>query len=330
MAAVNVHFILTSRLIFLLTEIGALPVLRICVSVCRDLVIGTRLTAVATESLQREGGINLSDKNHWAPHSTKEYRAHRPCPDLRLPLYVVEIHWIENCIDNRKFYRWSKSTKMASTPIVTQPLFNKQSPKWRWIVFDIPRLRNQSNRTKSTIWLLILTHFIPSKCRWTGGQRTAVAFSRGIAFIPAWRFPFGPPVHRLWRYKVSCDRTFECCGAAYLCKANEKELFVCESHSWQPAFGFVVFYPGLISLETESEASVSRLVKRINEVIRNSSLFLGGPTRSHFVGVSHFGQHRENTLFLPCGHLDFQSAVTARNDEFKGSLIARIHALAKT
>ena len=30
--------------------------------------------------------------------------------------------------------------------------------------------------------------------------------------------------------------------------------------------------------------------------------------------------------FLPCGHLDFMSAVTAQNDEFKAVLIARIHA----
>ena len=30
--------------------------------------------------------------------------------------------------------------------------------------------------------------------------------------------------------------------------------------------------------------------------------------------------------FLPCGHLDFQSAVTAQNDKFEGSLIARIYA----
>ena len=29
--------------------------------------------------------------------------------------------------------------------------------------------------------------------------------------------------------------------------------------------------------------------------------------------------------FLACGHLDFESAVTAQNDEFKEVLIARIH-----
>ena len=31
-------------------------------------------------------------------------------------------------------------------------------------------------------------------------------------------------------------------------------------------------------------------------------------------------------VFLPCGHLDFESAVTAQNDEFRAVLIARIHA----
>ena len=30
--------------------------------------------------------------------------------------------------------------------------------------------------------------------------------------------------------------------------------------------------------------------------------------------------------FLPCGYLDFESAVTAKIDEFKAVLIARIHA----
>ena len=35
---------------------------------------------------------------------------------------------------------------------------------------------------------------------------------------------------------------------------------------------------------------------------------------------------RVNTAFLPSGHLDLESAVTAQDDEFKDSLIARIHA----
>ena len=30
--------------------------------------------------------------------------------------------------------------------------------------------------------------------------------------------------------------------------------------------------------------------------------------------------------FLPCGHLDFESAATAQNDEFKAVFIARAHA----
>ena len=33
-----------------------------------------------------------------------------------------------------------------------------------------------------------------------------------------------------------------------------------------------------------------------------------------------------NCAFLPCGHLDFESAVTAQNDEFKAVLTAPIHA----
>ena len=33
--------------------------------------------------------------------------------------------------------------------------------------------------------------------------------------------------------------------------------------------------------------------------------------------------------FLPCGHLDFESAVKAQNDEFKGVFIACIFTLVK-
>ena len=37
-------------------------------------------------------------------------------------------------------------------------------------------------------------------------------------------------------------------------------------------------------------------------------------------------RHRGNTLFLPCGHFDFESAITAQNDVFKAVFIlARIH-----
>ena len=32
------------------------------------------------------------------------------------------------------------------------------------------------------------------------------------------------------------------------------------------------------------------------------------------------------TALLPCGHLDFESAVTAQNNEFKAVFVARIHA----
>ena len=37
-------------------------------------------------------------------------------------------------------------------------------------------------------------------------------------------------------------------------------------------------------------------------------------------------QHRGNTLFCCAVNLDFESAVTAKDDEFKAVLIARIHA----
>ena len=36
-------------------------------------------------------------------------------------------------------------------------------------------------------------------------------------------------------------------------------------------------------------------------------------------GRSQRNRHRGNAPFLPCGHLDFESAVTAQNDEFKVS-----------
>ena len=36
-------------------------------------------------------------------------------------------------------------------------------------------------------------------------------------------------------------------------------------------------------------------------------------------------RHHGNTLFLPCGHLDFELAVIAQNDEFKGDSIALLH-----
>ena len=36
-------------------------------------------------------------------------------------------------------------------------------------------------------------------------------------------------------------------------------------------------------------------------------------------------RHHGNTFVLPCGHLDFELAVTAQNDEFKGDSIAFLH-----
>ena len=49
---------------------------------------------------------------------------------------------------------------------------------------------------------------------------------------------------------------------------------------------------------------------------------------SHFVtGRSHgisFATTRKY-VFLPCGHIDFESAVTAQNHGFKAVFMARIH-----
>ena len=49
-------------------------------------------------------------------------------------------------------------------------------------------------------------------------------------------------------------------------------------------------------------------------VRRTAGLFLPSPQKS---------------AFLPCGHLDFESAVTVRNDEFKAVLIAQNSRLLK-
>ena len=38
-----------------------------------------------------------------------------------------------------------------------------------------------------------------------------------------------------------------------------------------------------------------------------------------FAHFARYDRRRGNALFLPCGHLDFESAVTKQNDEFKGS-----------
>ena len=62
---------------------------------------------------------------------------------------------------------------------------------------------------------------------------------------------------------------------------------------------------------------------------------LGLPVRVYLRGIqvskmTQFDARAVRTprkhAFLPCGHLDFESAVTAQIDEFKAVLIARIHA----
>ena len=49
----------------------------------------------------------------------------------------------------------------------------------------------------------------------------------------------------------------------------------------------------------------------------------GGRTAVGHVGVRMTPRRYAS---LPCGHFNFESAVTAQNDEFKAVLIARIHA----
>ena len=50
------------------------------------------------------------------------------------------------------------------------------------------------------------------------------------------------------------------------------------------------------------------------------------PNRATFCQPTHTYPTSRKYAFLPCGQLDFESAVTEQNDEFKAVLIARIHA----
>ena len=73
-------------------------------------------------------------------------------------------------------------------------------------------------------------------------------------------------------------------------------------------------------------AFLRRLAKKFSSVGRIFSSLKD--KEKLFSDFNSMGRHREKTLFLPRGHLNFESAVTAQSDEFIAVFIARLQYLA--